>query len=541
MSLPDPDLRPLILLEDLITLNPATGEELGRLPAQDPPAVDAAIASCRAAQSEWAQRSPAERSRPIRRLMELILADRHELARLIACEQGKPVAEAMTSEVLPTLGMLKELLRIGPKTLRPQRRPHQMLLFAHKQSTLLREPFGVVAIISPWNFPFSVPMPEIAAALLAGNGVIFKPAPHTLLTGRKIADLCARAGFPDGLLQTLCLHDREADYLTRQPGIDKIVFTGSTAVGCKVMRNAADRLVPVVLELGGKDPAIVARDADIERAAKGIVWGALVNAGQVCAAIERVYVERPVAEAFIAACQREMAKVRVGDPLDPETDMGPLTSAAQLEKVLAHIADAVSRGAKLLHGGRRLDRPGFFMEPALLVQVDHSMQVMREETFGPVLPVMVVDSLEVAVELANDSPYALSAYAYTASKSTAGRLLRDLAAGTVVINDSTMSWGEPTAPWIGHKQSGIGLTHADLGLLEMTRVKYISYDRGQRAANLWWYPYGPGSLRLFDAATDLLFSRRLRHKLAALPAVLQRRFLRSIHWGSLLRNLGKLF
>lgn len=542
MGLPDAASGWPLIIEDIITINPATGEELDRVPALDLEGIDAALKRCREAQREWALQPLGERVQRLRQLMEALLEERMAVAELIAREQGKPVAEAMAAEVVATLGMLKELVRTGTRVLAPERRPNRMLLFAHKRNWLVRVPYGVIAVISPWNFPFSVPLPEIAAALLAGNGVVFKPAPHAILIGRKIAELCARAGFPAGLLQTLFLHDREADYLTAHPELDKIVFTGSTAVGRRVMRNAAEHIVPVVLELGGKDPAIVARDADIERAAKGIVWGSLFNAGQVCASIERVYVEGRVAESFLAACRREMEQVRVGDPLDPETDMGPLSSEAHLQKMLVHIQEAVEKGAKVLYGGRRIDRPGFFIEPTLLVGVDHTMQVMREETFGPVLPVMIVDSLDAAVRLANDSSYGLSAYAYTSSKATADRLLRELEAGTVVINDSTMTWGEPTAPWVGHKQSGMGLTHADLGLLELTRARYISYDKGQRAPNLWWYPYGPKSLRLFDAAADLLFNRRLRRKLAALLPVLgQRRFLRATHWGALLRNLHKLF
>jgi len=541
VSAPETAFAALEPLDEIVTINPSTGEELGRMPALPRAGIDAAIEHSRQAQAEWTRTPLAERRRKIRVLMELLLEERAAIAELIALEQGKPVAEAMAAEIVPCLGMLRELLRITPGVLKPQRRPHQMLLFAHKRSALLRVPFGVVVVISPWNFPFSVPLPEIAAALLAGNSVLFKPAPHAILIAGKITELCTRAGFPAGLMQLLFLHDREADYLTAHAGIDKILFTGSTAVGRRVMCNAAQNVVPVVLELGGKDPAIVMADADIERAAKGIVWGALFNAGQVCASIERVYVERAAAAPFIAACLREMEGVRVGDPLDPDTDMGPLSSEAHLHKVLLHIQEAVEKGARLLHGGTRIDRAGFFIQPALLVDVDHTMLVMREETFGPVLPVMIFDSLDEAVRLANDSAYALSAYAYTSSKAMADRLLCDLEAGTVVINDSTMSWGEPTAPWVGHKQSGIGLTHAELGLLELTRPKYVSYDRGQRAPNLWWYPYGPDSLRLFTAAADLLYNRHLSRKLAALtPVLLQKRFLRSTHWAALLRHLNRL-
>ncbi|NLP11359.1 aldehyde dehydrogenase family protein [bacterium] len=278
------------------------------------------------------------------------------------------MAEALAAEIVPTRGMLKELSRKGARVLTSRRRPHEMLLFVHKRSRLERVPYGVVGIIAPWNFPFSVPVPEIAAALLAGNGVLFNPAPHAILVGRRIEGFFNAVGFPPDLIQTLHLLDREAHYLTAHPGLDKLIFTGSTTVGCRVMANAAGNIVPVLLELGGKDPAIVAADADVVRAARGIIWGAFFNAGQVCASM---YVARSVAEPFLAACLAEIQQLCIGDPLDPQTDIGPL------------------------------------------------------------------------------------------------------------------SWVEPSAPWRGHKQSAIGATHADLGLLEMSRVKYISYDRGQRADNLW--------------------------------------------------------
>jgi acyl-CoA reductase-like NAD-dependent aldehyde dehydrogenase len=542
LTTPEPALQCIALQEEIVTINPSTGEELGRMPALSRSGIDAALEKSRKAQKAWVQRPLAGRTKLMAALMDVILDERMAIAELIAREQGKPIAEALAAEIVATLGMVKELVRTGSKVLAPRRVPNHMLLFGHKKSQLWRVPHGVVAIISPWNFPFSVPLPEIAAALLAGNSVVFKPAPHAILIGRKIAELLQAAGFPEDLLQVLYLFDREADYLTAHSGVDKIVFTGSTAVGRRVMANAAQNIVPVVLELGGKDPVIVAADADVQRAAKGAVWGAFFNAGQVCASIERAYVERAVAEPFIAACLQEIEKIRVGDPLLPDTDMGPLSSEAHLQKVALHIEDALQKGARLLSGGARIDRPGFFLQPTLLVDVDHGMLVMREETFGPVLPVMAVDSLDEAIRLANDSIYGLSAYAYTSSKATARRLMTELEAGTVVINDSTMSWGEPTAPWVGHKQSGIGLTHADLGLLELTQAKYVSYDAGQRAPNLWWYPYGPASTRLFAAAADLLFSRRMRRKLAALPDTLpQQRFLRAVHWGAIIRNLGKLF
>jgi acyl-CoA reductase-like NAD-dependent aldehyde dehydrogenase len=526
----------------LISLNPSTEQELGRLAAMNRDDIDQSLIRAKEALTNWSRLSIGERQKFMARLAAVILEQKKSISELIAVEQGKPITEAMISEVFAVLGILKDLSRNAHKVLRPHKMRHEQILFAHKKSDYRLEPYGVVAIISPWNYPFSVPIPEIAAALVAGNTVVFKPAPATILIGQKIGELFKAAGFPAGVVNTLFLQDEDAAYLTSHTGINKLVFTGSTPVGRKVMCAASQQMTSVILELGGKDPAIVAADADLPRAARGIVWGALFNAGQVCASIERVYVERAVADRFIDLCLTEIKALQVGDPMDPNTQIGPLSKLEQLTKVENHIKDAVERGARMLFGGYRLKRPGYFMAPALLTAVDHSMAIMTEETFGPVLPIMVVDSIDQAVALANDSIYGLSAYAWTSSRKTAERLMSELQAGTVMINDSTSSWGEPNAPWGGFKMSGIGRTRARFGLQEMVQVKYASYDRGGNKSNPWWYPYNAKSETFVYSAAEALYSRRPVAKLINLFRVIfSRRFFSSAHWGSILLNLKKLF
>lgn len=526
----------------LVSLNPSTEQELGRLPAMNRDDIDQTLLQAKAAGADWSKRSIRERQKFMTKLAAVILEQKKSITELIAAEQGKPVTEAMVSEVFAVLGILKDLSSNAHKVLRPHKMRHEQILFAHKRSKYRLEPYGVIAVISPWNFPFSVPLPEIAAALVAGNTVVFKPAPATILIGQKIDELFKTAGFPEGVLSTLYLQDEDAAYLTSHASIDKLIFTGSTPVGRKVMCAASQQMTPVILELGGKDPAIVAADADLPRAARGIVWGALFNAGQVCASIERVYVERAVADIFIDLCLTEIKAMQVGDPLDPNTQIGPLSKLDQLTKVESQIKDALERGARLLFGGYRLKRPGYFMAPALLTAVDHSMTIMTEETFGPVLPIMVVDSIDQAVVLANDSIYGLSAYAWTSSKKTAERLMSELQAGTVMINDSTSSWGEPNAPWGGFKMSGIGRTRARFGMEEMVQVKYTSYDRGGNKRNPWWYPYNAKSEVFAYSAAEGLYSGKPVAKLTNLMRIIfSRRFYSSAHWGSILLNLKKLF
>ncbi len=491
--------------------SPATGEPFAQASLLDASQAEAAIAAAHAAFPAWSRTSVAERTRLIDRWRQAIVEERDEIARLIELEQGKPFAEAMAAEVLPSLDALAWLSAHAEDLLRDEPVEASQLLLAHKQARLVHEPIGVVLAIKPWNYPWAQSLPVLAAALVAGNTAVLKPAPATTLIGLRMGALAHKAGFPPGVVSVVAVDDALAAALVEHPRVGKIVFTGSAATGRKVMAGAAKNLTPVVLELGGKDAAIVSRDADLERAAKGIVWAAFLNAGQTCASVERVYVEKPVAETFLAKLLDETRALRParGGP----GELGPMTLERQRAVVEQHVADAVARGARVLTGGVRGEGPGFFYPPTVLTGVDHSMLVMREETFGPVLPVMTVASLDEAIRLANDSAYGLTASGWTRSGETAARLQRELVAGVVSINDHVSSFGEPAAPWGGVKSSGIGRIHGPLGLREMTRAKYVSLDRG-RGPELWWYPYDAAFGRLVSRSAEALYSTSLARRLA---------------------------
>ncbi len=303
------------------------------------------------------------------------------------------------------------------------------------------------------------------------------------------------------------------------------------------MTAAARNLTPVLLELGGKDPAVVCRDADLDRAARGVVWGAFVNAGQTCASVERVYVEAEVAEAFIAKVVEETARLRVGGA---DGDVGPMTLERQRRIVEDHVADAVARGATVRAGGVTPKGPGWFYPPTVLTGVDHTMRVMREETFGPVLPIMAVGSLEEAIRLANDSEYGLTASGWTRDPEVARRLAERLSAGVVTINDCVYSYGEPTAPWGGVRHSGIGRTHGALGLREMVAAKYVAAEF-RSGPNLWWYPYGSEFHRLMSVANGSQHARGAVRRLRDLVALMGfRRFWQRVRIGGILKNIDKL-
>jgi acyl-CoA reductase-like NAD-dependent aldehyde dehydrogenase len=522
------------------SVNPATGEAFARASLLDGQQAGEAIATAQAAFPAWSRTTFRERARLLDRLRQAIVDEADEIARLIEREQGKPVAEAIAAEIVPSLAALQHLSAHGESLLRDEPLEPQQILVAHKEARLVYAPIGVVLAIKPWNYPWGQSLPVVASALLAGNTVVLKPAPAATLVGIRVGALARRAGFPDGVVNVVAVDDTVAASLVEDPRVGKIVFTGSVATGRKVMAAAAKNLTPVVLELGGKDPAIVCRDADLDRAVKGVVWGAFLNAGQTCASVERVYVERPVADAFLAKVVEEARKVRVSGAAG-SSDMGPLTLERQRLVVEAHVADAVAKGARVLLGGRRPEGPGLFYPPTVLADVNHTMTVMREETFGPVLPVMIVDSLEEAIRLANDSPYGLTASGWTSSEETARRLQRELQAGVVSINDHVSSYAEPTAPWGGVRWSGIGRIHGLLGLREMVQPKYVSLDRG-RGPELWWYPYDAGFAGLMSRAAPALYSTSLRRRIGGQLSLLGfGRLWRRFGLWRLLANLDKLF
>jgi acyl-CoA reductase-like NAD-dependent aldehyde dehydrogenase len=452
-----------------------------------------------------------------------------------AREQGKPSAEAHLVEVFPSLEALKHLALHSEDVLRADPIESGVLLFAHKECRVEYEPIGVILVITPWNYPFSISLIGVATALAAGNTVVLKPAPATSLVGLRVGELFLKAGLPPGVVNVVTTDDSVAGTLLRNPGVSKIVFTGSVGTGKKVMAAAAENLTPVVLELGGKDAAIVCADADLDRAAQGIVWGAFLNAGQTCASVERVYVERPIAQSFVAKVVLLAKALRIG------VDVGPLTLERQRTLVEEHVEDAVAKGASILAGGKRGEGPGYFYLPTVLTNVNHSMRIMKEETFGPVLPIMEVASLEEAITWANDSPYGLTASAWTKSRKTAARLERSLLAGSVTVNDCASSFGDPDAPWGGFKHSGFGRTHGLAGLREMVQVKYVSLDR-QRRPMLWWYPYGPELGSLARTANRAIHASSLAARLRSQCALLgSSRFWRRVNPLSVVRNVDKLF
>ncbi|HEY6188293.1 MAG TPA: aldehyde dehydrogenase family protein [Pyrinomonadaceae bacterium] len=482
---------------EIISRDPATGEELGRVRVGTAEDVAQAVAEARHAQRDWARLSFKERGRIIMRARKFVLDEMEQLARLISRETGKPLAEAISMEITPTLDLMQFFARRTAQLIRPEKIDIGQYGLMGRTSRIVYKPLGVVGIISPWNFPWAIPLGEVVMALMAGNSVVLKPSELTPLTGLKIKEVFARAGLADGLLHVIS-GDGHTGAALVEARVDKIMFTGSVATGRRVAEAAARQLIPIVLELGGKDPMIVLEDADLEQAARAAVWGAFANSGQACASVERLYVQERIAPQFIERLLSETRSLRQNIGTGEDTDIGAMSSERQLHIVEEHVKDALVRGGRALVGGRRApELSGPFYEPTVLTGVDHTMTVMREETFGPVLPVMTFKTEDEALALANDSVFGLTASVWTRNIARGRRLAERLEAGTVMVNEVLYTHGIAQTPWGGVKQSGLGRTHGRLGLLELVAPQHIHVNRLGRLADFWWFGYTPRAARLF--------------------------------------------
>jgi acyl-CoA reductase-like NAD-dependent aldehyde dehydrogenase len=448
--------------------NPATGEVLGTVPVMTEEQVNAAVRRARAAAERWAALGFEHRKGELDKWRRALAAEADEIAEIIHLENGKPRLDAI-QELLNSLGHLSHAASRAARALRTRRVSPGVL--ANFRASISYQPLGVVGVIGPWNYPLFTPMGSIAYALAAGNAVVFKPSELTPLVAQRIGEIAANTFAIDDLFQVVTGDGRTGAALARS-NVDKIAFTGSARTGRRVMMAAAENLTPVLMELGGKDPMVVTRDADIDKAAEAAVFGALTNAGQACVSIERCYVEAPVYREFVDRVLEHARDVRAGG--DGEAQIGAITMAAQVDVIRDHLEDAVARGATVLLGGPDHIR-GRLVAPTVLTDVTPEMKIMREETFGPVLPIARVDSADEAIELANDSDYGLGSAIF--GKERVRELADRIRAGMTAINSVMAYSAVPNLPFGGVGESGFGRIHGDEGLREFSRTKATAEQR----------------------------------------------------------------
>ncbi|HHH28273.1 MAG TPA: aldehyde dehydrogenase family protein [Polyangiaceae bacterium] len=463
------------------TESPVDGEPLDPVEPTEPSEVEMLVAEARRAGEAWAARPLADRIDVLLELKPRILSRAEEIAELVHREVGKPIEEAALAEVLPNADLvdywcdsIEELLDRRVVELDP-------LSYPGKQGHVQHDPRGVVALITPWNYPLAIPLRTLVPALLAGNAVVFKPSEITPRCGALVASLFEDL-LPKGVLQ-LAQGGGEVGKALVTSDVDLVVFTGSVPTGRAIAVACAERLIPCSLELGGKDAAIVLDDCDLERAAQGVVWGAFTNAGQNCAAVERVYVHEAIAERFLNRV------VEVTEGLRPGVDTAYMTTAAQREKVRAHLEAATSSGAEVLTGGD--EGEGLAFPPTVVRIDDEDAPTMNEETFGPLLPVVVVKSADEAIEKANASRYALTTSLWTKNYRWAREATKRLRSGVVTVNNHAFTAALPAAPWTGTGDTGYGITNSPHVLSSLTRVRFVLEDRNRAKRELWWYPYTP--------------------------------------------------
>jgi len=512
-----------IPVDTVPSINPASGEAIERFERTSAALLPQIVARARAAQSAWSQLSIEKRCEQLRILRERMMVSRNVLADAVVAESGKPRVEALFADIFVALDTAEYFSKNAARLLRPERVPHHSTAAKAKSGQLVYDPVGIIGIISSWNYPLAIPLSQIIPAVAAGDAVVCKTSDFTPHCGALIEKLFSDASFPKDLV-TVVQGGGEIGQALIDAAPDKVMFTGSVATGRRVAEACAKRLIPSVLELGGKDAMLVLADADLNVASSAAVWSSYTNCGQVCLSVERLFVEQAVADEFIALCVEKTKKLRLGPGSDPSTDVGPLIRPQHVQRMRDLIQDAVARGAKVLCGGNaRPDLGPNFFEPTVIIGIDSTMKLFQEETFGPILAMQTVRDAEEAVTRANDSPFALAASVWTSNAARGQAIAKRLRAGAVMVNDAISYFGIAEAPHGGCGASGWGRTHGKAGLLEMVQMKYIDSDRLPRREKPWWYRYGADLER---AADDFLrfefgrgFAAKLRHARGALKTM----------------------
>lgn len=481
MKVPEGERRKLQLQ------SPANLRVIGEIEVESLDDVQGALARARTAQKIWGALTPKKRATYVFKALQILLEKMDDYVEVVLRESGKAATEALMIEIFAACDVMRYYGKRAPKLLKTKKMNLHGALRFSKKLHIIQQPLGVIGVISPWNGPFILSLNPTVQALLAGNAVLLKPSEVTPFSGKLVGELFAEAGLPENVLQVV-QGDGETGAALIESGVDKICFTGSVGTGRKVAVACAQKLIPCTLELGGKDPMVVCADANIERAAAGAVAGSIFNTGQYCCGTERIYVVEEVAEKFIASVVERVKGLRQG--AEGEFDVGAIFFERQLQLIDRQVQDAVDKGAKVLAGGRKNpDLDGLFYEPTVLVDVTHDMDIMVDETFGPVLPIMVVKDEAEAMRLANESEYGLSSNVWTKDSAKGVKLASQIDAGSCSVNDMAMAYGALEAPFGGRKNSGLGQVNGQNGLLNYTFQQSVIVDTWGGFITSTHYPY----------------------------------------------------
>lgn len=500
---------------ETVCFNPATNLEIGKSRINDPAELNTIIQKARDAQIEWEKLSIAKRIKFVKKIREYLVNNADKIAETISMDNGKTLTEAISTEVVPAAMAISYYCKNAKKFLMPRKTGFGNIILIYKRGEIIRVPYGVVGIISPWNYPFAIPFSEVITALLAGNAVILKTATETQMVGLELKNAIEYAGLPDNVFHFINLPGKIAGDAFLESGINKLFFTGSVEVGKYLMKKSAETLTPICLELGGNDAMIVCEDADPYRAAMGALWAGFQNAGQSCGGVERIYVQEKIYNKFMSILKSKIDDLNINIGTDFNSQMGCMTTTKQIDTVNLHLKDALDRGAEIFAQSKLPANLGVNFIPAtVLTNVNHDMLVMKDETFGPVVGVMKFGDIEEAIKLANDSFLGLTGSVWSNNSKRAEKIARQIKAGVVTINDHLMSHGLAETPWGGVKESGIGRIHGKLGFDEMTQPIVIIKDLLSFAKKqIWWHPYNEKIYNGMKGLLNMLYNKKIIEKI----------------------------
>jgi len=504
----------------LESINPATGEKIGSVPISSNNDVENFYKKAKKTFESWKKIPLEERIKLMKKAKRIILETKDEIAELITLETGKPLMESFSSDIYATIDALTYYIKNTKKILKKEKIKFYQPFLWGKKAWIEYEPLGPLAVISPWNYPFIIPLATIIPAVLAGNTILFKPSEYTPLTGKKIKDIFDIAGFPDGVLNILYGGAEIGKAIIKTP-VRKVFFTGSTITGKEIMKTCANSLKPFVFELGGKDSMIILKDADLDFTVDGALFGSLFNCGQTCGSAERIFIEEDIVEEFIEKLKSKLEKLEIGDGINENIEIGPIQNPQQYNKVKEHLTDSLDNGAKIIIQMKNTNLNKLFFPPVILTDLKPDIKSMTEETFGPLIRIIPVKNWEEAVRLSNSSKMGLSASIWTKNIPLARKIAKQLEVGTVWINNILYSFNAMQCPWGGVKESGIGRVHAKYGLLETVNPKLICIEKQRKKGEFWWYPYTKDKVEMLKKGLDFIFGKGILKKIRLIPAMLK--------------------